>query len=53
MAELFQSGLCMTALTRLVTQSCPSLISAVGCSLLALLGVIQLTAGKLPALASL
>jgi len=44
MTVLSHSGPCMTALIRLVVQACPSLTRAVGCSLFAPLGVIQLMA---------
>ena len=52
MAVLGQSGLPIAALTRLVTHVCPVSTRAGGCSLLGPLGVIQLTAGRVPALAS-
>lgn len=52
MAVLEQSGPCMTALTRLVTQAWPASSRAGGCSLLGWLGVIHDTEGRVPFLAS-
>jgi hypothetical protein len=48
MAELFQSGLRMTAFTTRVTQVWPRLTSAGGCSLLAPLGITHETDGSAP-----
>src|SRR5450759_92709 len=44
---------CMAALIRLVVHACPSPTLLGGCSLLGPLGVIQVTLGRVPALASL
>src|SRR3954451_17397926 len=49
----FQSGPRITALTRIVTHSCPALTRAGGCSLTRLFGTIQETFGSLPRRAAL
>jgi hypothetical protein len=52
MAVEDQSGLRITALTRLVTNDWPKLIGPSGCSLTSADGTTHETAGRLPAFAS-